>query len=230
MTSAREAEGDVDEPDRNVSLVAQLKKRAASYKDRDPIDVKRRTSRRKSRRRSSSSSDESVFRKAPALFKQSQLLKVADQKSGALLENGLGLMRRALATRMGGGEITAEEQKQLDAFQGIVTQYLTVGLMPGVAATGNPLSMRNEREMRTIAEALDALTNGNLGLAGDILMQRFRACEINAQDGTWDLAKHMELIPDRQVSSVPLGMRQVLMREENQRMKYATQNRRGGAG
>ncbi len=105
---------------------------------------------------------------------------------------------------------------------GVVTNYLTVGLAPSVAAQGKALSLRNEREMRTLAEAIDAILRGNLATAGDIMMQRFRACELNAIEGDWQLAKHMELIPGQMITSVPQGMRQQLIKEENQLRKFQT--------
>ena len=68
--------------------------------------------------------------------------------------------------------------------------------------------------MRTLAEGLDAMLAGDLGRAGDILMQRFRACEVNVLDGEWTLAKHLELIPAHAITCVPVGMRAEMMREQ----------------
>ena len=116
--------------------------------------------------------------------------------------------------------MTGEEQAAVTDLKEIVTTYLTVGLMPGAAASGNPVGRRNEREMRTLAEALDALLSGNLAQAGDIMMQRFRACEMSVQEGDWTLAQHLELIPDQRVSCIPQGMREELVREENQQAMY----------
>jgi len=175
--------------------------------------------RRRGRRseRSPSGSDSSsapVFRGAPTIFKGSKFMQAAVKREGTLLENGVMMMRKALAARQGGGGLTSEMTEQLTQLQGVVTNYLTVGLSPSAASQGKPLGMRNEREMRTLAESLDALLTGDLGRAGDILMQRFRACEVNVLEGDWNMAKHLELIPAHQITCVPIGMRQEMQREK----------------
>jgi len=137
------------------------------------------------------------------------------------LENGVQMMKKALAARQGGGEMSAEMKDELSAFQGVVTNYLTVGLGPSAASQGKPLGIRNEREMRTLAEGIDAMLAGDLGRAGDILMQRFRACEVNLLEGDWGMAKHLELIPAHQISCVPNGMRQEMMKEQRLADKLA---------
>ena len=60
----------------------------------------------------------------------------------------------------------------------------------------NPLSKvgsRNASELRCLAEALDALKDGELGQVADLLMSRFRAVEVASVDGNWDNAKHLDL-------------------------------------
>lgn len=168
----------------------------------------------------SSSDDDQVFRKAPSVFKESAIHKIASQESGALLENGVKMMQNALASRQGGGEVSGKEREQLVNLRTGVTNYLTVGLMPGCAAAGQPIGRRSEREMRTLAEAIDAILRGDVATAGDIMMQRFRACELAALEGDWTLAKHLELIPQERVTSIPRGMREALVKEENQLAKY----------
>jgi len=224
------------------SMDTQLRERAARVKPRDnAIDLERERSRGrrkkkdKRRDRSCSSSDSSskpVFRGAPTIFKGSKFLQTAVTQEGALLENGVLMMRKALAARQGGGGLTSETIEQLTTLQGVVTNYLTVGLGPSAASQGKPLGMRNEREMRTLAESLDALLNGDLGRAGDIMMQRFRACEVNAIEGDWGMAKHLELIPAHQISSIPNGMRQEMQKEKRLADKLAagssSNQRKGG--
>ena len=80
-----------------------------------------------------------------------------------------------------------------------VVEYLTNLLERGDA---KGLGLRNSRELRTLAQALDALLAGNTALAADTLMQRFRAVEMAAQETAWAVAQHMELIPLATVSSV----------------------------
>ncbi len=72
--------------------------------------------------------------------------------------------------------------------------------------------MRNERELRTLSESMDALLRGQAGAAGDILMQRFKAVEAaSAPDGSWAVSARYELIPPSAISSVPPGERAAAM-------------------
>ena len=59
-------------------------------------------------------------------------------KEGSLLENGVQMMQKALAARQGGGGLSSETLDQLTALQGVVTNYLTVGLGPSAASQGKP--------------------------------------------------------------------------------------------
>jgi hypothetical protein len=82
----------------------------------------------------------------------------------------------------------------------IVTSYLTAILQP---ALGKDFHARNRQEMRTIAEAVDALLIGDLARASDILISRFSAVELASTSKHWNVARHLELIPPQDVSSIP---------------------------
>ena len=114
-----------------------------------------------------------------------------------------------------------------------VVQYLTTILK--MSKTGGGLGLRNERELRTLAEALDRLISGHVAAVGDILIQRFKAVETAAADQSWDLAGHLELIPRAEVSSVAtdekeaavaIKLRELKVAELSARLK---RNRRGGS-
>jgi len=81
----------------------------------------------------------------------------------------------------------------------IVTSYLTSVLQ---LALGKDFHARNRQEMRTIAEAVDALLIGDLARASDILISRFSAVELASTSKHWNVAKHLELIPPQDVSSI----------------------------
>ena len=74
--------------------------------------------------------------------------------------------------------------------------YLTSVLLPSAA----DMTLRNNRELRTLAEILDLLALGRVLEAGDVVAQRFRAVELASAEGTWQLARHLELIPEARVS------------------------------
>ena len=77
--------------------------------------------------------------------------------------------------------------------------YLTQCFFPNYPE--KEVGLRTSREMRTVALALDHVVKGNLGEAGDILMQRLKALETSVKDGSWVTAKHLEIIP-RSVTSM----------------------------
>ena len=62
---------------------------------------------------------------------------------------------------------------------------------------------RNRKEMRTIAEAVDSMLMGDLARAADILISRFSAVELASTTKHWNVARHLELIPPQDVSSIP---------------------------
>ena len=64
------------------------------------------------------------------------------------------------------------------------------------------VGQRNERELRTLSEAIDCLARGDLAKMGDISIQRFKALEAAIGDGQRALARHYEIIPPTEASSV----------------------------
>ncbi len=119
-------------------------------------------------------------------------------------------MRKFLAARRGGGEFTKTELERLRTLKNVVTSYLTSSLMP----SSHQMKARDERELRTLAEAIDALLLGDLGRVGDLLMQRFRCVEMVHLDGNYHLAQHLELIPPHRVTATPAGMRAELIKRQ----------------
>ena len=57
-----------------------------------------------------------------------------------------------------------------------------------------------ERELRTLAEAFDALMSGQIMTAMDIIGQRFRAIEASIlEEGGWSVARHLDVVPETRV-------------------------------
>ena len=75
----------------------------------------------------------------------------------------------------------------------VAMRYLTTVVLP---AAGSSLNFRDERELRTLAEGIDALVRGRAATTADILVQRFKSIELRMQSGTAQVAKHLELIPE----------------------------------
>ena len=81
--------------------------------------------------------------------------------------------------------------KTLGEWEPRVTQYLTTV----VEKNGRELGLRNRRELRTLAEAIDYLLEGSYLKAADVLMGRFTSVEMVAQEQSWNVSQHLELIP-----------------------------------
>ena len=73
--------------------------------------------------------------------------------------------------------------------------------------------------MRTIADAVDALVEGDVLRAGDLLIQRFKALETSVIDATWLRARHHELISEESVGLASAAEGQAILRFELQRRK-----------
>ena len=119
-----------------------------------------------------------------ASSREVDLVKLSKQNPGCLLRSALKEMNRYLAAR---GEAGRE-----DPSQGRVLGYLHQILLPQYPKAG----IRNQRELTTVATALDFMLEGELGRAGDLLAQRFKALEASlSAEGSWSVARHHELIP-----------------------------------
>ena len=57
------------------------------------------------------------------------------------------------------------------------------------------IGVRSHREMVTLAMTVDELLGGRIMHALDLLLQRFKAIEASFEEGGWQTARHLELIP-----------------------------------
>lgn len=177
----------------------------------------------------SSSEDESrgVFRDAPSLQMRS-FQQTARAFPGRLMQTGLVSMQKYLDPLTGQRGGSAE-----DVTSPRVVRYLTTVLQVSHQKGQQALGLRNERELRTLAEALDLLLEGQLPELGDLLTQRFKSVETAALESNWDLAKHFELIPAPGVSAVSDSERAIaatlkLREAKLYRLVDEKTNRKGG--
>ncbi len=159
------------------------------------------------------------FRKGPSLFKGSKLRELSENRRGVFLENGVKEMTKFLATRQAGAALSGTEKEGVKVLQHVMSSYITSSLIP---ASGE-MRLRDERELRTLAQALDALMTGDPGRAGDVLMQRVCGVEAAHLEGDGRLAQHLEVVPPAGSSSVPERVREELAQE-----KLWRQSRRPG--
>ena len=186
-----------------------LAKRAAAYKVPGETQGKRRRRRRRSRRSSSGSSAED-FHDARESSDLSAIHAKASKTPGVLLDESIAKMEEYMAAREGR---SPNDGTHLNA---VVETYLTTVLLP---AQGSNVGPRNERELRTLARAVDKILRGDTGGAADILIQRFKAIETAISDGHWGVARHLELLPPLAVTAVPEKERAEAARREKEAIK-----------
>ena len=61
--------------------------------------------------------------------------------------------------------------------------------------------MTQIREMHHLSNTMDCLRRGDLGLVGDLLASRFISLHQSVLDGSWQAARHLEILPMEEVSA-----------------------------
>ena len=94
------------------------------------------------------------------------------------------------------------------------------------------LGVRNRRELRTLAEAIDRMLEGDYLGAGDILMARFAAVEMASSEQSWAVPSHLELIPSASSGVATEAARHAASKEELLRQKLLAtfSGNQGGRG
>ena len=113
--------------------------------------------------------------------------------------------------------LTGRSGADTDWSEGHVLAYSNQVVL--AARTPKELGERNVREMRTLAELLDALLDGRLATVGDLAMQRFQAIELATQQGSWSQARHVEAIPSGDAMLANTRVRDIATREEARTIK-----------
>ena len=169
---------------------------------------KHKRSRDSSTDSSSSSSERRLFRTASSNHRKggSQFRDTHQCRPGRLMASGFDSMRTHLDPKLVGGG----DEASGNPLQGCATAYH----VNVVQTRPSPLGQRNEREMRTLAQGLDNLAAGRLAEVGDVLMQRYKAVELAATEGNWDLAQRLEVIPDTRPAAVSHEERHAAAAEE----------------
>ncbi len=120
--------------------------------------------------------------------KRTLLRKIAKQKPGYLLTKALQGMREQVTS------MTGEDGS--DPYEPVCLRYFLSVFLPNHRELPEPTL----REVRTLAEAVDGLLRGKTVEVGDLLAQRLKASMIAAQEGSWNSARWLELLPEVQRS------------------------------
>ena len=134
--------------------------------------------------------------------------QVARLRPGAHLEGFLATLREYLSG-MDGDDVKG-------ALPAVVNRYLVTILLP---ALRSQVGYRDERELRTLAETLDALVKGRADSAADILVQRFKSIELRLSSGSSRMSDHLELVNDGRVGAVGQAELEQLARMEREGAK-----------
>eukprot|EP00971_Amphidinium_carterae_P334072 6469154-Amphidinium_carterae.2 len=130
------------------------------------------------------SGDEQDFRTAPSSMSRQQVLTEYSQRFPGRLASRLLAKMAGMAGREEGAKITGRNRHVAQA-------YLQGVLMP---THREVLTTRNLREMRTLCQALDLMSDRRYGEAADLLAQRLKAVEKATIDGHWNGAQLLELV------------------------------------
>ena len=159
---------------------------------------------------SSSSSESSGFQAAPVRGGQ-ELWRIAQKKPGHLTRLALDEMTRYLADKMEENEVEIRWRGQ--KVQAYLNQILFVTHQP------SKVGLRTSRELSTLGITLDHLLAGRLAQATDALMQRLKALEASLQEGGWQVAKHLEIIPPQGASLMREAERDLATKNELKSLK-----------
>ncbi len=180
------------------------RRRREDSRSRTP-DRRRRRQRKASE---TSSDDEAGFREARGSH-GNRARKVAQRAPGRLLESCLARMQEYLGQRLG--------SRELGEVSAIFTPYLSSVLMPTLGSDSN---LRNTNELQNLAKALDYLMQGDVAKACDVLAQRFKAVEMATQDGSWNVARHVQLAGDDRVSTLSQAEREAATLQERHEARF----------
>ena len=148
---------------------------------------------------------------------------MAIKRPGALPESMLVTILRQVGDHHGGDEAEAAMSTR-----SLVSSHLTRVVVPQPRPR---VSLRAERELKTLASALDGLARGRVQEVGDTLSQRFRAAEAAAwEEGGWAVARHPEVLPGVRPLCTSSGMRAGMVQAEKDCQRIRDGLRRGREG
>ena len=187
--SSSESEPD-HEKSKKKKRAKKHKKEAKASKDRGPFGVGREVSYNDTCNISSESSeDRSVFREGPpsSSGKSLQLqLKEYHLKHPGRLAARLLQKMQIMVSKEGGPRRDSATSTPAVAVNWVLTVLLPLNKQA--------LSIRQIREIRTLAQALDLIASGNSQSAADIIAQRLKALELSISDAGWSRAQFVELL------------------------------------
>ena len=186
-------------------IMVKVGERAKEMAEKQSLEKKSKKKRKRKRGRRSSSTSSSMSNitededKSKALFRAargtagtSRVKELQRRAPGALLKEGLEAMRSFVSAQ---GGRTAQQLLS----DPVAVAYFQTCLKPSL---GDKISARNDKEMGVLVEVLDMILVGDFIPAAELVLQRFKALETKAHEGSWSMAQHLELSRPSLVSCV----------------------------
>ena len=125
---------------------------------------------------------------------------LVDRHPGELFRLALTRIKARLST-IHGTEALAEDGRR------VLKYYHEVLFKPTLHPQAASRAEAHDREMQTLATAMDCILEGSLGRGADILMARYKSLEEHSRTGVWDVANELEAIAYKDNSIVTEGER-----------------------
>eukprot|EP00435_Cladocopium_sp_Y103_P031877 s1304_g8.t1 len=194
---------------RQASKQGESKAASKKKKKKEQAEKRKDKKRKKSSSSSSEKSESSSFQVTPA--RGGELWRTAQKKPGQLTKLALDEMSRYLADRS--DEIDGDQRWRGQRISAYLNQVLLSAHPP------QKIGLRMLRELQTVSITLDHLLAGRLAEATDTLIQRLKACEMSLAEGSWSMARHLEIIPPAAASLVQAEERELASKQELRSMK-----------
>ena len=153
---------------------------------------------------------------ARSLLSTSQLV---GQHPGELFRHGVSRIKGRLSTIHGAEALTEDGRP-------VVQHYYAVLFRPTLDDEAAARAMAHEREMRTLAAAMDCLLQEAPHKAGDLLMARFKPLEEHSGTGSWEIASKLEAFDNSGDSILTEGERQRIAILHRQRARLHAARKR----
>ena len=114
-----------------------------------------------------------------------------------------------------------------DSLDCLATQWVTY--LTSVYFGQHPpekMDPRDERGLRTLMEALDALGRGDLPILADLLCQRAQIVQLHVAEGSWATGRYLELLPGRVGGLAPATEQRLAARDQVLRAKLGEVKRK----
>ena len=183
---------------RSLAFPKKTSAKEGQKKDSRRGKQKKGSKKKKKGKKKSSSSETEEESSSSSTGMLPPLQKKSKKRPGSVLEMLLQHVQEALAEK----SITEDHEKSIHAGQaGKMMSYYQILVKPQLGG-----KIRDQRELETLARAIDLLLSGSIAAMSDVLSGRYIALETAAMTGTWTSAQFLEVAPTRSpgIAQAPL--------------------------